>query len=91
MALGALQAARQMGVQVPEDLALVGFDDIPESAYFYPPLSTVRQDMVELGRCAVRELGRMIEASQKDKAVIGPKTILLQPELIVRASSVPKS
>jgi LacI family transcriptional regulator len=91
MALGALQAARQMGVQVPEDLALVGFDDIPESAYFYPPLSTVRQDMVELGRCAVRELGRMIEASQKDKAVIQPKTILLQPELIVRASSVPKS
>jgi len=91
MALGALQAARQMGVQVPEDLALVGFDDIPESAYFYPPLSTVRQDMVELGRCAVRELGRMIEASQKDKAVIEPKTILLQPELIVRASSVPKS
>ncbi|NIO69659.1 MAG: substrate-binding domain-containing protein, partial [Anaerolineae bacterium] len=65
MALGALQTARQMGVRVPEDLALVGFDDIPESAYFYPPLSTVRQDMVELGRRAVRELGRMIEASQQ--------------------------
>jgi LacI family transcriptional regulator len=90
MALGALQAARQMGVQVPGDLALVGFDDIPESAYFYPPLSTVRQDMIELGRRAVRELGRMIEASQQGRAVIEPKTILLQPELIVRASSVPK-
>jgi LacI family transcriptional regulator len=90
MALGTLQAARQMGVQVPGDLALVGFDDIPESAYFYPPLSTVRQDMIELGRRAVRELGRMIEASQQGRAVIEPKTILLQPELIVRASSVPK-
>jgi LacI family transcriptional regulator len=91
MALGALQAARQRGVRVPEDLALVGFDDIPESAYFYPPLSTVRQDMVELGRCAVRELGRMIEASQQDKAVIEPKTISLQPELIVRESSAGRS
>ena len=88
MALGALQAARQMGVLVPEDLALVGFDDIPESAYFYPPLSTVRQDMVELGRRAVRELGRMIEASQQDKAVVEPKAILLQPQLIIRESSI---
>ena len=88
MALGALQAARQMGVRVPEDLALVGFDDIPESAYFYPPLSTVRQDMVELGRRAVRELGRMIEASQQGKAVVAPKAILLQPQLIIRESSV---
>lgn len=88
MALGALQAARQMGVRVPEDLALVGFDDIPESAYFYPPLSTVRQDMVELGRRAVRELGRMIEATQQGKAVVKPKAILLQPQLIIRGSSV---
>jgi len=88
MALGAMQAARQMGRRVPEDLALVGFDDIPESAYFYPPLSTVRQDMVELGRRAVRELGRTIEASQQGKAVVEPKTILLQPQLIIRESSI---
>jgi LacI family transcriptional regulator len=90
MALGALQTARQMGVRVPEDLALVGFDDIPESAYFYPPLSTVRQDMVELGRRAVRELGRMIEASQQGSAVVAPKAILLQPQLIIRESSATK-
>ena len=77
-----------MGVQVPEDLTVVGFDDIPESAYFYPPLSTVRQDMVELGRCAVRELGRMIEAGQKDKAAVEPKAILLQPQLIIREISI---
>ena len=88
MALGALQAARQMGVRVPEDLAVVGFDDIPESVYFYPPLSTVQQDMVELGCCAVRELGRMIEATQQGEAVAEPKTILLQPRLVVRESSV---
>lgn len=88
MALGVLQAARQMGIRVPEDLALVGFDDTPESAYFYPPLSTVRQDMVELGRCAVRELGCMIEASQQGRAVVESKAILLQPQLVIRESSV---
>lgn len=88
MALGALQAARQMGRRVPEDLAVAGFDDIPESAYFYPPLSTVRQDMVELGHRAVSELGRTIEATQQGKAVVEPKTILLQPELIIRESCV---
>ena len=88
MALGALQAARQMGRRVPEDLAVASFDDIPESAYFYPPLSTVRQDMVELGHRAVRELGRTIEATQQGKAVVEPKTILLQPELIIRERSV---
>lgn len=88
MALGALQAARQMGLRVPEDLALVGFDDIPEAAYFCPPLSTVRQEMVEIGRRAVRELGRMIEAIQQGKAVLEPSTILLQPQLIIRESSV---
>ena len=91
MALGALQAARKLGVRVPEDLALVGFDDVPESVYFYPPLSTVRQDMVELGRYAVRELGRTIEATQQGEADVEPRTILLEPELIVRESSgVPK-
>lgn len=87
MALGAMQAARQMGVRIPEDLAVVGFDDIPESAYFYPPLSTVRQDMVELGRRAVRELGCMIEANQQGEVVVEPKAILLQPQLIIRGSS----
>jgi LacI family transcriptional regulator len=87
MALGALQAARKIGVRVPEDLAVVGFDDVPESVYFHPPLTTVRQDMVELGRCAVRELGVMIEATQQGEADVEPNTILLEPELMVRESS----
>jgi LacI family transcriptional regulator len=86
MALGALKAARQLGRRVPEDLAIVGFDDIPDAAYFYPPLSTVRQDMVKLGRRAVRELGKVIEANRSGDSS-APKTVLLQPELIVRESS----
>lgn len=87
MALGALKVARQLGRRIPEDLAIVGFDDIPEAAYFYPPLTTVRQDMVDLGRSAVRELGKAIEANRSSKA-LPPRTILLQPELIVRESSL---
>lgn len=87
MALGALKTARQLGRRVPDDLAIVGFDDIPEAAYFYPPLSTVRQDMVKLGCRAVRELGKVIEANRSGDP-LPPETILLQPELIVRKSSI---
>ena len=90
MALSVLQVACQRGFQVPQDLAVVGFDGIPETAYYWPPLTTVYHDQQKLGGTAVRELVQIIEASQQDKAVIEPKTILLQPELIARESSVPK-
>jgi LacI family transcriptional regulator len=89
MALSVLQVACEKGLQVPQDLAVVGFDGIPETAYYWPPLTTVYQDQQSLGCTAVRELVRIIEANQQDKAVIEPKTISLQPELIVRVSSVP--
>jgi LacI family transcriptional regulator len=88
MALGALKATREMGLRVPEDLALVGYDDVPEAPFFSPPLSTIRQDLDRLGRCAVQELGRLIEAKQAEQMDVEPATILLQPELIVRESSV---
>ena len=87
MALGALKAARELGRRVPQDLAMVGFDDTQDSAYFHPSLSTVRQDITELGRRAVRELGMEIQASQSGDPPT-PKTVLLQPELIVRESSL---
>ncbi|MCX7683032.1 MAG: LacI family transcriptional regulator [Anaerolineae bacterium] len=86
MALGVLRAARRLGRRVPGELAVVGFDDWPEAAYLYPSLSTVRQDMVELGRRAVRVLDQAIETVQGG-TVPAPKTVLLQPELIVRESS----
>jgi LacI family transcriptional regulator len=89
MALGALKTTRELSLQVPEDLALVGYDDVPEAPFFSPPLSTVRQDLDQLGRCAVQELGRQIEAKLQEQEDIQPETILLQPELIVRESSVP--
>jgi LacI family transcriptional regulator len=86
MALGALKAARQSGRRVPGDLAIVGFDDTQDAAYYYPPLSTIRQDMVKLGRQAVKELGRVIEVNQGDNK-LEPWTVLLHPKLIVRESS----
>lgn len=61
MAVGALRAAHALGCRVPQDLAIVGFDDIPESVYFWPPLTTVHQQLRELGRTAVRELHCAIE------------------------------
>jgi LacI family transcriptional regulator len=88
MALSVLQIACRRGLQVPQDLAVVGFDGIPETAYYWPPLTTVYQDQQKLGCTAVRELVQIIEAGQQDKAVIESETISLQAELIVRESSV---
>lgn len=88
MALGALQAARNLGRRVPDDLAVVGFDDRPEAAFFWPPLTTVRQDLVDLGRRAVSELHRMIQSTHEGSPVPTSSALLLQPQLVVRESSI---
>jgi LacI family transcriptional regulator len=87
MALGALQAARRTGRQIPQDLAIVGFDDIPESAYFCPPLTTVRQDMRLVGQQAIRLLDRVLEA-RRNEHEIEPEAVWVAPELVIRESSV---
>lgn len=56
MALGLYRAAYELGLHVPKDLSIVGFDDIPEAAYFSPPLTTVRQDFAEVGRWSMEML-----------------------------------
>jgi LacI family transcriptional regulator len=61
MALGAIRALRERGLSIPEDISIVGFDDIPESAYFEPPLTTLRQDFTALGRQSVEYLVEMIK------------------------------
>lgn len=87
MALGVLQVACREGLRVPQDLAVVGFDGIPEAAYYWPPLTTVYQDLRELGRTAVRELSQIVEAGHRGESSVPPKAISLDPELIVRQSS----
>jgi LacI family transcriptional regulator len=88
MALSVLQTACRKGIQVPQELAVVGFDGLPETAHYWPPLTTVYQDQQQLGRLAVDELVRMIDSGSKSKPGAEPKVTSLQPELIVRASSV---
>jgi len=88
IALGALGIAHQLGRRVPDDIAIVGFDNIPESACFWPPLTTVYQQLIDVGRIAVQNLHNMIESRRQSETPLEPTTTLLQPELIIRASSV---
>jgi LacI family transcriptional regulator len=87
MALGALGVVRMLGRRVPQDLAIVGFDNIPESAYFGPPLTTVYQRLVDVGRTAVQVLHKIIEARRQGNRVELSST-LLAPELVVRQSTL---
>ncbi len=81
MALGALAAAHAAGLQVPEQLAVVGFDDVSAAAFSSPPLTTMRQPSSELGLHAVRVLlSRIDDPSQP------PVTLRLPTTLVVRAS-----
>jgi LacI family transcriptional regulator len=89
MALGVLRAATTVGKRVPEDLALVGYDSIPESEYFSSSLTTVRQNFSEQGRIMVEEIERRIRRRQNGEAD-NPKTEFMKPELIIRDSSVRK-
>jgi len=81
MALGALLAFEQRGVSVPGDLSVTGFDDIPEAAFYRPPLTTVRVDYAQQGRELVERLLRLI-----DETLVSPHEAS-SPALVVRASS----
>jgi DNA-binding LacI/PurR family transcriptional regulator len=81
MALGVLHAARLAGRVVPDDLAVIGFDDIPEAAFFAPPLTTVRQEFDELGRRCVARLVALLEGGEL--ALEEP----VAPVLVVRESA----
>jgi DNA-binding LacI/PurR family transcriptional regulator len=83
MALGLLRRLYEAGREVPRDLSVVGFDDIPEAAYFTPPLTTVRQDFAELGRRCLHILLSRIEGDS------APASVVVAPELVVRSSTGP--
>lgn len=83
MALGLIHAIREAGLDVPGDVSIVGFDDIPEAAHFWPPLTTVRQDFAELGRRCIALLLDGLDGSPS--AYRGN----VMPELIVRSSTAP--
>ena len=87
MALGALRAAHELGIRVPADLAVAGFDDTPESPFFSPPLTTIHHNLETLGQLAVRELHRVVDLARASSELPEPAPLLLQPTLVVRQST----
>ncbi len=85
MALGVLHAFHELNVAVPGDISIVGFDDTPESAYYSPALTTIRQDFAQLGHAAVQVLDQLVGAD----TVAPVDQHLIQPTLVIRASTGP--
>lgn len=85
LALGLQKALKNRGIRVPEDISIVGFDDIPEAPYFESPLTTIRQDFAQLGEAAMSLL--LGELEDRSAQPIAP----VIPNLVVRASTVSPS
>jgi LacI family transcriptional regulator len=81
-AIGAIRAIDEAGLRVPDDISVIGFDDIPNAAYTRPSLTTVRQPVVKMGEIAARTLLEQIE--KRSKYV---PEIAVEPELVVREST----
>jgi len=86
IAIGAIQAARARGLRVPEDLSVVGFDDVEHATIVSPALTTVRQPLVEMGRTAVSLLMRLLDGQRFETLHIE-----LATRLVVRDSTAPPS
>ena len=83
MALGAMLALKERGCRIPDDVSVVGIDDIPESAYFDPPLTTLHIDFEAAGRLSVHKLLAQIEGAEVPQVLVPP------PQLVIRRSSGP--
>jgi len=86
MALGLLRALREAGRRVPEEVSVVGFDDVPEAPYFAPPLTSVRQPFGEVGRHAFQLLLERIDGTPPPEGAGFPRRTV-EPELVVREST----
>jgi DNA-binding LacI/PurR family transcriptional regulator len=81
-AIGAVRAVREMGLDVPKDISVVGFDDIPAAAYHVPSLTTVRQPLARMGEIAAQTLVERLEGGKDYQ-----KQIAVEPELMIREST----
>lgn len=84
IAMGVLDAARDLRIAVPEQLSVIGFDDIPDAARLRPPLTTLRQPFAEIGTAATRLLLRLLSGE-----FVPAETLLVPPTLTVRATTAP--
>ena len=82
LAIGAMRAIREAGLRVPEDMAVVGVDDIDSAAFQCPPLTTVRQSIEELSELSVRLL---LDLLSGEKAM--HRQIVMEPEMVIREST----
>lgn len=85
-AIGAVRAVREHGLDVPHDVSVVGFDDIPNAAYQWPGLTTIRQPLRKMGWTAAERLLRRI--TRPDEG-LKPDVVVIEPELVVRGSTAP--
>jgi LacI family transcriptional regulator len=79
MAFGAMAAARELGLHVPGDLSVIGFDDLPNAALALPALTTVKQPLHEMGQAAASLLLKQIEGEAPPR-----KEIVLETSLVIR-------
>jgi len=85
-AIGAIRAIHEAGLRVPEDISVIGFDDIQSAAYSNPPLTTIRQPLQRMGESAARTLLSRIDNPERYLP-----ELLIEPELIVRKSTAPQA
>ncbi|MBC8136588.1 MAG: substrate-binding domain-containing protein, partial [Fibrella sp.] len=88
IAFSILERASARGISVPDQLSVVGFDDVPQAKHTSPSLTTIRQPLRAIGRAAAQKLISQITEIEEDLSQ--PRTILLPPELIIRGSAVRK-
>jgi DNA-binding LacI/PurR family transcriptional regulator len=102
MAIGAMRAVRSSGLRVPDDVSLIGFDDVAFAAYVEPPLTTLRQETAEMGRWAVATLTERVRATsgdgdsgdvgrrgERDPATAAATQRIVPVLLVVRSSTAP--
>ncbi len=85
-AIGAIRALRESGLRVPEDVSVLGFDDVYAAEFHNPALTTIRQPLFEMGSLAAQTLLKRLNESKKSDAKI-PATLTVEPNLIVRQST----
>jgi LacI family transcriptional regulator len=85
IALGVIEAGEELGLRCPEDLSVIGFNDMPFADKFTPPLTTVRIPEYQIGLRAAELLQSRIESPDRQ-----PETVLITPDLVVRGSTAPR-
>lgn len=88
-AIGAIRALQESGLRVPEDVSVLGFDDIYAAEFYNPALTTIRQPLFEMGNLAAETLLERVAKNQKNRHTAILETLTVEPKLIIRCSTAP--